>query len=97
MSAAELVSGVLLKITDAMTESHTFPVNLLGPVVWEVGDWTLDRVDRIEMAIPILVTTRNRQGQAVRNAFEIGRELGQREEPPAVEPLAPVRRLRSVE
>lgn len=98
MSLIEACSGALMKVTDAMTESHTFPVNLMGPIIFEVGDWTLDQVDAVLSDLgersPIVLTTHKTRQRHIQTAFELGRDVGVNKGPG--EALAPVRNLRSV-
>lgn len=94
MSIIDALGEALLKVTDAMSESRRLPVNLLGPVLYEVGDWTLDKLDTIDGVMPVQIRTRKATMRQVQNAFDLGREMGRSEDP--LPPMPRVRHLHTV-
>lgn len=95
MNPVESAQSALMVITDAMSESRTFPVNLMGPINFSIGDRALDLVDAIAQNSPVVLVTSKSRRQQLQAAFDYGRDIGATRGP-APDAPAPVRYLHSV-
>ncbi|WP_323794482.1 hypothetical protein, partial [Nocardioides sp.] len=74
-----------------MSESRTFPFNLMGTVIFEVGDRVIDQAAELAQRSPIVLQSRKTMTRNVQTAFQLGRDMGPIGSAPTT--FAPVRHL----